>query len=124
MGTYQLSGALTATAHAGILKTANTTALPIPQGISWGGKLEFYANAAQTIPSGTYNHLTLTDTDANNTYSRTVSSNVTWTLPSADGTNGQILQTNGSGTLSWVTNTGGSGISTGKAIAMSLIFGY
>ena len=32
----------------------------------------------------------------------TVSSNITWTLPSADGTNGQVLKTNGSGTLSWV----------------------
>lgn len=33
----------------------------------------------------------------------TVSSNVTWTLPSADGTANQVLSTNGSGTLSWVT---------------------
>ena len=33
----------------------------------------------------------------------TVTSNLTWTLPSADGTNGQVLGTNGSGTLSWVT---------------------
>jgi hypothetical protein len=31
----------------------------------------------------------------------TVASNVTWTLPSADGTNGQFLSTNASGTLSW-----------------------
>ena len=31
----------------------------------------------------------------------TVASNVTWTLPSADGTSGQALTTNGSGTLSW-----------------------
>jgi len=30
-----------------------------------------------------------------------ITSNVTWTLPSADGTNGQVLTTNGSGTLSW-----------------------
>ena len=30
-----------------------------------------------------------------------VSSNVTWTLPSADGTANQVLITNGSGTLSW-----------------------
>jgi hypothetical protein len=35
----------------------------------------------------------------------TISSNVTWTLPSADGTSGQALTTNGSGTLSWATNT-------------------
>ena len=31
----------------------------------------------------------------------TVSSDVTWTLPTADGSNGQALTTNGSGTLSW-----------------------
>ena len=33
----------------------------------------------------------------------TIASNVTWTLPSADGTTGQVLSTNGSGTLSWAT---------------------
>lgn len=31
----------------------------------------------------------------------TVASNVTWILPSADGSNGQVLTTNGTGTLSW-----------------------
>jgi hypothetical protein len=51
----------------------------------------------------------------------TIASNVTWTLPSVDGTTGQVLSTNGSGTLSWAT---ASGISTGKAIAMSMIFGF
>jgi len=30
-------------------------------------------------------------------------SNLTFTLPSADGTNGQVIQTNGSGTLSFTT---------------------
>ena len=52
----------------------------------------------------------------------TIASNVTFTLPAADGTNGQVLQTNGSGTLSFTTPS--SGISTGKAIAMAMIFGY
>ena len=33
----------------------------------------------------------------------TVSSNVTWTLPTADGSSGQTLTTDGSGTLSWAT---------------------
>ena len=37
-----------------------------------------------------------------------ISSNVTWTLPSSDGTNGQVLSTNGSGTLSWSTVSSGS----------------
>lgn len=49
----------------------------------------------------------------------TIASNVTFTLPAADGTNGQALITNGSGTLSF----GAAGISTGKAIAMALVFG-
>jgi hypothetical protein len=35
----------------------------------------------------------------------TIASNVTWTLPAVDGSNGQALTTNGSGTLSWSTNT-------------------
>ena len=35
------------------------------------------------------------------------SSSTTYTFPSADGTNGQVLSTNGTGTLSWVTASGG-----------------
>jgi hypothetical protein len=42
-----------------------------------------------------------------------------FTLPSSDGTNGQALVTNGSGQLSFAT----AGITTGKAIAMAMIFG-
>ena len=49
--------------------------------------------------------LRLADSDSSNWVAfqapATVSSNVTWTLPAADGTNGQALKTNGSGTLSW-----------------------
>lgn len=35
----------------------------------------------------------------------TVSSNVTWTLPAADGTADQVLKTNGSGALGWTSTT-------------------
>lgn len=52
----------------------------------------------------------------------TLAGNVTWTLPAADGTNGQVVQTNGSGTLSFTTIT--PGITTGKSIAMALVFGF
>jgi hypothetical protein len=38
----------------------------------------------------------------------TIASNVTWTLPAADGTSAQVLSTNGSGTLSWATAGSGS----------------
>ena len=43
------------------------------------------------------------------------------TFPAADGTSGQILQTNGSGVLSFTTAS--SGISMGKAIAAAIVFG-
>ena len=39
----------------------------------------------------------------------TVATNITWTLPSADGSANQVLQTNGSGTLSWATPAAGGG---------------
>jgi hypothetical protein len=38
----------------------------------------------------------------------TIAANVTWTLPAADGTSAQVLQTNGSGVLSFATAGGGS----------------
>ena len=51
------------------------------------------------------------DTDNSNYVSLrsagTVAANITWTLPSTDGTNTQVLQTDGSGGLSWA-NSGGS----------------
>lgn len=65
------------------------------------------------------------DTDTGTNYialqaPSSVASNVTFTLPSTDGTSGQAIVTNGSGTLSF----GNAGISTGKSIAMAMIFGF
>jgi hypothetical protein len=51
--------------------------------------------------------------------SSSVGSNVIWTLPNLDGSANQALITNGSGGLSF----GSAGISTGKSIAMAIIFG-
>ena len=48
-----------------------------------------------------------------------VGSNVIWTLPNLDGSANQALITNGSGGLSFAN----AGISTGKSIAMAIIFG-
>ena len=50
----------------------------------------------------------------------TVASSYTLTLPTADGTSGQALVTDGAGNLAF----GSAGISTGKAIAMAMIFGF
>jgi hypothetical protein len=48
-----------------------------------------------------------------------VAADVTFKLPSADGSSGQVIQTDGSGNLSFTAG----GINIGKSIAMSLIFG-
>jgi len=45
-----------------------------------------------------------------------LSGSQTWTLPTADGTNGQVLQTNGSGSLSFVDQSAGGGGWTYSAI--------
>jgi hypothetical protein len=49
----------------------------------------------------------------------TISSSFSLSLPTADGTSGQAIVTDGSGTLSFAT----AGITTGKAIAMAIVFG-
>lgn len=48
-----------------------------------------------------------------------VTTSIDFKLPSADGTSGQVIQTDGSGNLSFTAG----GINIGKSIAMSLIFG-
>jgi len=45
----------------------------------------------------------------------------TFTLPTTDGTSGQVISTDGAGTLGFTTPS--AGISTGKAIAVALVFG-
>jgi len=63
------------------------------------------------------------DTDDGSNYvalkTTTLGSNLSLTLPTADGTSGQAITTNGSGALSFSD----AGISTGKAIAMAIVFG-
>lgn len=49
----------------------------------------------------------------------TIATNVTWTLPSADGSQGQLLKTDGNGNLGWATDQAGSGgASLGLALAL------
>jgi hypothetical protein len=59
------------------------------------------------VQLGATGALRFADTDSSNYVAfkspGTVSANVTWTLPAADGTSSQVLSTNGSGTLSWAT---------------------
>lgn len=67
--------------------------------------------------------LRLADADSSNYVGfkspATVSTNKVWTLPSTDGTSGQVLSTDGSGTLSFSTPTS-TGPTAGFVIAMSI----
>lgn len=51
--------------------------------------------------------------------SANTSSSTTFTLPATDGTNGQVVTTDGSGNLTFTTP-----VTLGKSIAMALIFGF
>ena len=46
-------------ANSGTIRTASASATPVPTGKTWGGTFEYYGDAAQTIPAGTYNNLTI-----------------------------------------------------------------
>jgi hypothetical protein len=69
------------------------------------------AVTSTTLTVNAANDLRLADTDSSNYVGfkapATVTTNKIWTLPSADGTAGQVLSTNGSATLSWATAGGG-----------------
>ena len=70
-------------------------------------------SGAIVIQDGANNNITITPNGSGNIVLDGL------TFPNADGSADQALVTNGSGTLSF----GSAGISTGKAIAMALIFG-
>ncbi|MBY0315091.1 MAG: hypothetical protein K2Q26_06205, partial [Bdellovibrionales bacterium] len=72
-------------------------------------------NAAVTstaaITLNAQNEVRFADSDSSNYLAlrspATVASNITWTLPSADGASGAFLSTNGSGVLNWVAGNNG-----------------
>jgi hypothetical protein len=78
-------------------------------GVASGGDVTIYGGNVTINAQG---DLRFADSDSSNWVAfqspATVASNVTWTLPAADGTTGQVLSTNGSGTLSWASATGTS----------------
>jgi len=68
------------------------------------------AGTFTTLTVNAANDLRLADSDSSNYVGfkapATVSTNIVWTLPSADGTNGQVLTTNGSGVFSFSSASG------------------
>jgi len=90
-------------------KVTSATGVVIPK----QGNILCYHNGTDIMSSGLLS--TRGTTDA------TLATQPTYTFPAADGSADQMLSTDGSGALSFVTPS--AGISTGKAIAMAMIFG-
>lgn len=99
--TNTTTGALRVSGGAGIVGNAN-----IGGSISGVGHIEIKTSG----------ELRLSDGDSSNYVGfkspSSVSVNKVWTLPATDGDAGQVLSTDGSGVLSWITATGGAGGST------------
>ena len=109
-GTYTLNKSATGTPTTGTSYTVSASQLVTSTTITSGGTVNLIGNVK--IPG--QNSLQFADFDSSNYVAfkapATVASDVTWTLPAADGTSGQVLSTNGFGTLSWATSGGGSGL--------------
>jgi hypothetical protein len=109
-GTYTLNKSATGTPTTGTSYTVSASQLVTSTTITSGGTVNLVGNARILGQ----NSLRFADFDSSNYVAfkapTIVASDVTWTLPAADGTSGQVLSTNGFGTLSWATSGGGSGL--------------
>ncbi|HEY0109971.1 MAG TPA: hypothetical protein VGB67_10110, partial [Fibrella sp.] len=121
MGAFALSGALTTVVGTGTLRTQNTSATPVPTGETWTGTVEYNATTGgQTVVSGTYNNLTISNTSGTNTAGGTLTVNGTFTRNTSSvlnmGTNtlaGTLTTIAGAGTLR-TQSTSATAIPTGK----------
>lgn len=92
-----------------------------------GGNLAGSANMTfdgTNLQIGSQGDLRLADSDSSNYVAlqspATVATNITFTLPGTDGSNGQALVTNGSGVLSFAS----AGLTRAQVTAISFVFGF
>lgn len=89
---------------------------------SASGALTFSGGLTMTsaLTLNAQNDLRFADADSSNWVAfqapSTVSSNITWTLPDADGSTGQVLKTDGSGNLAFTTVSTGANPATTLAV--------
>jgi hypothetical protein len=105
LGTNTISGTLTTINNNGTISTANTTATPLPTGLTWGGTINYNAlTGAQTIVDGTYNNLTLGNTSGSSSPGNDLV--VNGVLTTAAGGTLDLTTFALTGTLSSVVNNG------------------
>ena len=95
---------------AGISTSASTTVMTLANGSVAINPAGFVSVGGAATQAGEIRFLEDTDNGTNYIALRagTISSNLTLTLPTAAGTNGQIVSVDGSGNLSFVDNSGGT----------------
>lgn len=108
--------------HSGIVRDATDKVWKFFSGVTTepGNTVDFGSAIYDAVKLGSITSLgsiAVTNQLSSNTIGKT--GGTQFVLPTSDGTSGQALVTNGSGTLSF----GSAGVSTGKAIAMAMIFG-
>ena len=112
-GTYTAGNGLTLTGTAFSINTGTTVDLSTSQSLSNKTLASAVATTALTLNATA--ELRLADTDSSHYVGfkspGTVTTNRIWTLPSADGSAGQTLSTDGSGALSWSTPAQGAAFS-------------
>jgi hypothetical protein len=110
------AGTITLSVDTTVVATTNNT-------LTMSGKTLASPTVTTALTINATGELRLADTDSTNYVGfkspGTVGTNLIWTLPSADGTNGQVLQTNGTGTLSFTTITGYSAPTLGSTTVTS-----
>ena len=83
-------------------------------------KAQLLDNIKDNVQLDARNALRFADTDSSHYVAfkapATVSSNVTWTLPAADGSANYVLATDGSGNLSWIADPAGQWVTSGSNI--------
>jgi hypothetical protein len=83
-------------------------------------KAQLLDNIKDNVQLDARNALRFADTDSSHYVAfkapATISSNVTWTLPAADGSANYVLATDGSGTLSWIADPAGQWTTSGSNI--------
>jgi hypothetical protein len=111
--TGDVTGNILTNAQPNITSVGTLSSLAVTGNIS-GGNVSATTVSGDTVRANDAGEVRFFDSDSSHYVAfksaDTVGANVTWTLPDADGTVGQVLATDGSGTLIWSTGGGGGGI--------------
>lgn len=88
--------------------TSSTNSLPLPSGKTWAGTIQYAAaTGGQTVATGTYNNLTLSNTSGSNTVSGAITVNGNWSNSGTfDPSTGTV--TFGGSSASTITNSSGT----------------